>query len=106
MKKKVFIVLCTLLFSHASYGMEPTFKKIKQKRRTAQLKSCTKQDVEKMIQPLSTIFAGVAIASIGYTAQEPVMIGFGLGLVIGGTDDINNYYKYQRHYNQKKHNNF
>lgn len=102
MKKKFFIVLCTLLFSHASYGMEPTFKKSKQERRTAQLKPCTKQDIEKIIQPLSTIFAGAAIASIGYTVQEPVIIGFGLGLVVGGTDDMNNYYKYQRRYNQKK----
>lgn len=102
MKKKIFIILCILVFSHATQGMEPTFRKKKQERRTAQLKSYTKQDIEKFIQPLSTIVAGTVIASIGYTIQEPVMIGFGLGLVIGGTDDMNHYCKYERRYNQKR----
>lgn len=102
LNKKTLLVLFGLILCHATQGMEPTFRKKKQERRTAQLKSYTKQDIEKLIQPLSTIVAGTVIASIGYTVQEPVMIGFGLGLVVGGTDDMSHYCKYERRYNQKK----
>jgi hypothetical protein len=99
MKKEILILLSSLIVSHELCGMK--FKKHKKERHVAQKQPYTQEDKKELLLPLSTIIAGTAITSAGYALQEPIMIGFGAGLIIGGTDDVNNYYKFQRRYNQK-----
>lgn len=89
-----------MIFSSA-YSMEPNFKKQKRERRIAYNKPYTQQDKEKLTEAFLTIAAGTVIASTGCALQKPITIGFGLGLVIGGTDDIQKYYKFDRRYSQK-----
>lgn len=101
MKKNIFILLCSLVLFQGLYGMKPDFKKQQQERRREYKKPYNKEDQQKLSGTFSTIIAGTVITSAGCILQEPIIIGLGVGLMIGGTDDVSNYYKFQRRYNQK-----
>lgn len=98
MNKKIFILLYGLILSHGLYGMKPDFKTQKLERRTAYNKPYTTEDKQKLARPFSILIAGTVLTSAGLVLQESTMIGLGLGLIIGGADDVSNYYKYQRRY--------
>ena len=101
MIKHVFIILCSLVASHTMYGMKSDFKTQKKERRIAYKKPYNKEDQQKLLPVFSTFVVGMAVTSAGLALQEPTIVGFGMGMIIGGTDEVKNYYKYERRYNQK-----